>query len=92
MSEKAKALPLVEPKSHYSRTSLGDRLIIVLALICTFIAFSPFGYAILTSFKSEWKDGSIIPFVQFEPDMLNWQQEFAARVAQRLSKPYAIVL
>lgn len=82
MSEKAKALPLVEPKSHYSRTSLGDRLIIVLALICTFIAFSPFGYAILTSFKSEWKDGSIIPFVQFEPDMLNWQQEFGSGGAE----------
>ncbi|MCE2471897.1 MAG: hypothetical protein J4G18_08355, partial [Anaerolineae bacterium] len=47
--------------------SWGDRIIVALAIICTFIAFSPFGYAALTSFKSEWKDGSIIPFVQFQP-------------------------
>ncbi len=65
-------------------TSYGDRIIIALALICTFIAFSPFGYAILTSLKSEWKDGSIIPFVQFEPNLLNWQQEFGSGGAETM--------
>ena len=69
MTAQTNSLSITEPKGTSSRPSYGDRAIIVLALICTFIAFSPFGYAILTSFKSEWKDGSIIPFVQFEPDM-----------------------
>ena len=78
MAAKAKSLALTEPRSVFSRTTLGDRLIIALALICTFIAFSPFGYAMLTSFKSEWKDGSIIPFVQFQPDLQNWQSEFGS--------------
>ena len=64
--------------------TLGDRLIVALAIICTFIAFSPFGYAALTSFKSEWKDGSIIPFIQFEPNLLNWQQEFGSGGAETL--------
>ncbi len=58
--------------------SWGDRIIVFLAVICTFIAFSPFGYAALTSFKSEWKDGSIIPFVQFQPNLQNWQSEFGS--------------
>ncbi len=58
--------------------SFGDRIIVALAIVCTFIAFSPFGYAALTSFKSEWKDGSIIPFVQFQPSLQNWQSEFGS--------------
>ena len=82
MTAQTNSLSITEPKGTSSRPSYGDRAIIVLALICTFIAFSPFGYAILTSFKSEWKDGSIIPFVQFEPDMLNWQQEFGSGGAE----------
>ncbi|MCY3832423.1 MAG: hypothetical protein OXG85_05365, partial [Chloroflexi bacterium] len=78
MTTKAKTAPLREPRSAATRRSFGDRLVIALAIICTFIAFSPFGYAILTSFKSQWKDGSIIPFVQFEPNLQNWQTEFGS--------------
>ena len=65
-------------QSVFARGSLGDRAIIALAIICTFIAFSPFGYAILTSLKSEWKDGSIIPWIQYEPTLESWDQEFGS--------------
>lgn len=84
MTAKANNLPLTEPRSAFSGRSIQDRFIILLALICTFIAFSPFGYAILTSLKSEWKSGDIIPFLQFEPDLLNWQQEFGSGGAETM--------
>ena len=84
MAEHSSALPGKMKRKRLSRTSLGDRIIIALAIICTFIAFSPFGYAMLTSLKSEWKDGSIIPFLQFEPNMLNWQQEFGSGGAETM--------
>ena len=82
MAANAQPVPMTEPRSAFSRASLSDRFIIALAIICTFIAFSPFGYAALTSLKSEWKDGSIIPFLQFEPNLLNWQQEFGSGGAE----------
>ena len=77
---------IAAPKTKRSgqRRSIGEMFIIALALICTFIAFSPFGYAILTSLKSEWKSGDIIPFLQFEPDLLNWQQEFGSGGAETM--------
>ncbi len=84
MTAKANNLPLTEPRSAFSGRSIQDRFIILLALICTFIAFSPFGYAILTSLKSEWKSGDIIPFLQFEPNLLNWQQEFGSGGAETM--------
>ena len=77
---------IAAPKAKRSgpQRSIGEMFIIALALICTFIAFSPFGYAILTSLKSEWKSGDIIPFLQFEPDLLNWQQEFGSGGAETM--------
>ncbi|MXX82930.1 MAG: carbohydrate ABC transporter permease [Chloroflexi bacterium] len=66
------------------RRTISDYIIITLALICTFIAFSPFGFAILTSLKSDWKSGEIIPFLQFEPNLLNWQQEFGSGGAETM--------
>lgn len=61
-----------KPLSHY--------LLIFLAMCCTFVAISPFAFAITTSFKSQKDsiDGTIIPWVQYEPTLLNWQQEFGA--------------
>ena len=78
MTAKATSPAFAEPRGTVSRRSLNDRIIIALAVICTFIAFSPFGYAMLTSLKSEWKDGSIIPFLQFEPTLESWDQEFGS--------------
>ena len=77
MSEERSAAQQVSIGSSFS-----DRIIVALAIICTFIAFSPFAYAAMTSLKSEWKDGSIIPFVQFQPNLLNWQQEFGSGGAE----------
>ncbi|MCY4466764.1 MAG: carbohydrate ABC transporter permease [Chloroflexi bacterium] len=84
MQDNSAALQAPIVKSIPRRRTFGDRIIIGLALICTFIAFSPFGYAILTSLKSEWKSGDIIPFLQFEPDLLNWQQEFGSGGAETM--------
>ena len=84
MTAQTNTLSLTEPKGKSPRSSFGDRVIVALAIICTFIAFSPFGYAILTSLKSEWKSGDIIPFLQFEPNLLNWQQEFGSGRAETL--------
>ena len=78
MATEANSIPLRQPRRQSPRASLGDRLVILLALICTFIAFSPFAYAALTSLKAEWKDGSIIPFLQYEPTLESWQQEFGS--------------
>ena len=84
MTANAKNLPLTESRNAFSGRSIQDYFIIFLALTCTFIAFSPFGYAILTSLKSEWKSGEIIPFIQFEPNLLNWQQEFGSGGAETM--------
>jgi len=70
-------LSVSTPPKAPARASLYERLVILLALVCTLIAFSPFGFAALTSLKSQWKDGSIIPFLQFEPDLVNWHQELS---------------
>ena len=67
-----------------SRRWLGNRLIIVLALICTLIAFSPFAYAAATSLQENWKDGAVIPWLQFEPTLLNWRQEFGSGGAETM--------
>ncbi|MCY4145551.1 MAG: carbohydrate ABC transporter permease [Chloroflexi bacterium] len=84
MQDNSAALQAPVVKNIPQRRSYGDYVIITLALVCTFIAFSPFGYAILTSLKSEWKSGDIIPFLQFEPNLLNWQQEFGSGGAETM--------
>jgi multiple sugar transport system permease protein len=59
-------------------------VIILLALLCTFIAISPFLFALTTSFKSQIDsiDGTVIPFLQYQPTLLNWQQEFGSGGAE----------
>ena len=42
MAAKTNSLPLSGPRSVRERRSFGDRLVIALAVVCTFIAFSPF--------------------------------------------------
>ncbi len=62
----------------------GKIVIIALALFCTFIAISPFLFAITTSFKSQIDsiDGTVIPWLQFQPTLINWQQEFGSGGAE----------
>lgn len=61
-----------------SRRHLVGRILLWAAVILvTFIAFSPFVYAVITSFKTQAQsyDGSLIPWLQFDPTLFNWQQE-----------------
>ncbi len=62
----------------------GQIGIILLALICTFIAIGPFLYALTTSFKTQLDsiDGTVFPWIQYQPTLLNWQQEFVSGGAE----------
>jgi multiple sugar transport system permease protein len=64
----------------------GQLVIIVLALFCTGIAITPFLYAITTSFKSQIDsiDGTVIPWLQYQPTLINWQQEFGSGGAETI--------
>ena len=59
-------------------------LLIVLALFWTFIAISPFLFALTTSFKAQIDsiDGTVIPWLQYQPTTLNWQQELGSGGAE----------
>jgi multiple sugar transport system permease protein len=52
--------------------------LLILAIFFTIVAFAPFAFALVTSFKtqSDSIDGTVIPFLQFQPTMINWDQEF----------------
>lgn len=72
-------IPLVISTPHIPlRARLGRIALILLALFFTFIALSPFAFAFVTSFKTQAEsiNGTVIPFVQFQPTLINWQQEF----------------
>lgn len=58
--------------------------ILILAIICTFIALAPFLFALTTSFKTQGDsiDGTILPWIQYQPTLLNWQQEFGSGGAE----------
>lgn len=59
-------------------TNLGRAVLIFTALFFTFLALSPFLFALTTSFKTQAAsiDGTVIPWLQYEPTLINWQQEF----------------
>jgi len=80
MMEKPKVRARAKSQNQFSRRSLGNWFIIFLAVTCTLVAFSPFAYAITTSLKQQkdWKDGTFIPWLQFEPSLENWEQEFGS--------------
>ena len=65
-------------RSAKPRYSLGRVLLIMGALFFTFISFAPFAFAFITSFKTQIAstDGTLIPWVQFQPTLINWNQEF----------------
>lgn len=73
-----------------ARTAVFDRRrlsrigLILLALCCTFVALSPFLYAFTTSFKTQGDsiDGTILPWIQYQPTLINWQQEFGSGGAE----------
>lgn len=66
------------PQTQKNQVNYGQAFIIFLALFATLMALWPFLFAITTSFKRQIDatDGTVIPWVQYEPTLLNWQQEF----------------
>jgi multiple sugar transport system permease protein len=64
--------------------SWGRAVLLVMALFWTFIAIAPFLFALTTSFKEQIDsiDGTVIPWVQYQPTLLNWQQEFGSGGAE----------
>src|SRR5262245_32606191 len=61
--------------SGYNR--LGRILLWVAVIFVTFIAASPFVFSVITSFKTQATsiDGTLIPWLQFQPTLINWQTE-----------------
>jgi multiple sugar transport system permease protein len=66
------------------RFDLGRAVLLALALLITFFALAPFLFALTTSFKTQMDsiDGTIIPFLQYQPTLINWQQEFVSGGAE----------
>jgi multiple sugar transport system permease protein len=75
---------LAAPAEKKQRFSWGRALLLALALFWTFIAIAPFLFALTTSFKSQIDsiDGTVIPWLQYEPTLLNWQQELGSGGAE----------
>ena len=59
----------------------------VLALVITMIAFMPFWWAISLSFRSPGDalriGGPAIPYLQYEPTLVNWKEELSTGEARR---------
>src|SRR5436305_1350566 len=76
----ASALPVETRHVAIRRWTLGKILIWIAVIIVTFIALFPFLYALTTSFKQQRAsyDGTMIPWLQYEPTLANWQAEFGS--------------
>ncbi|MDX2136897.1 MAG: carbohydrate ABC transporter permease [Chloroflexota bacterium] len=75
----------ISTQNKVRRPLRPDRLALIgLALFWTFIAIAPFLFALTTSFKTQLDsiDGTVIPWLQYEPTLLNWQQEFGSGGAE----------
>ncbi len=61
----------------HARRRTGRIVIVMLALLCTSIAAAPFLFAVTTSFKLRMNsmDGTVIPWLQYEPTLESWNQE-----------------
>lgn len=81
----APAAAVSTPKrATFDRRRLSRIGLVLLALACTMVAISPFLYALTTSFKTQGDsiDGTILPWIQYQPTLLNWQQEFGSGGAE----------
>lgn len=76
------ASPAAVPQRRVEvRRLTPGRVVIWLAVIVvTLIALFPFLYALTTSFKLQRAsyDGTLIPWLQYEPTLANWQAEFGS--------------
>jgi multiple sugar transport system permease protein len=64
------------------KKNIGNFIVWIVIIIAMAWAFSPFYWAIITSFKPPGvilSKPSLIPFLQFKPTLFNWQNEYIAR-------------
>jgi multiple sugar transport system permease protein len=64
------------------RVKIKNILVWIVIIIATIWCFSPFYWAIITSFKEPGvilTKPSLIPFLHFKPTLINWQSEFGQR-------------
>lgn len=73
----ARAVPTAQHRTRRGLTA-GRIALWAAILLVTLIAFFPFFFSVITSFKTQADSisGTIIPWLQFEPTLINWQQEF----------------
>ncbi|MHB8629765.1 MAG: carbohydrate ABC transporter permease [Aggregatilineales bacterium] len=62
------------------RLTFGRVLLSLAVILVTLITLFPFLYALTTSFKNKINsyDGSLIPWLQYQPTLANWQEEFGS--------------
>jgi multiple sugar transport system permease protein len=64
------------------KKNIGNFIVWIVIIIAMAWAFSPFYWAIITSFKPPGvilSKPSLIPFLQFKPTLFNWKNEYIAR-------------
>src|SRR5438874_1363315 len=76
----ASAIPAETHHVAVRRWTVSKVLIWIAVIIVTFVALFPFLYAVTTSLKQQRAsyDGTLIPFLQYEPTLANWQAEFGS--------------
>ncbi len=78
----AVSTPMAEARhrTEVRRLTLSKILIWIGVIVVTLIALFPFIYALTTSFKTQRAsyDGTMIPWLQYEPTLANWQAEFGS--------------
>ncbi len=76
------ASPAAEARHHAGtrRLTVSRSLIWLAVILVTLVALFPFLYALTTSFKNQRAsyDGTLIPWLQYEPTLANWQEEFGS--------------
>ncbi len=76
------------PKHHrfIGRQQFSRIVISLTAFVVLLIVFYPFLFAMMNSFKTQLEAQStgLIPFVQFNPTLQNWQNEFGPGAAKRI--------
>jgi len=62
------------------RLTLGQAALWAVILVVLFVVLFPFIYAITTSFKTQTAsyDGTMIPWLQYQPTLANWANEFGS--------------
>lgn len=73
-------MPVLRQRLAARRMTLGKVVLWIAVVLVTLVALFPFLYALTTSFKYQRDsyDGTIIPWLQYQPTLASWQQEFGS--------------